>query len=162
MGKNKSIVKSFFFIAIITIVISSFLLICCSKTKKTDSDNDKIIEIKEKMFITQVNDVYLNPKDYLGKTIKLEGIFKNDQSFDGEQYFFVLRYGPGCCGYDGVAGFEVKWDDSKKHPYPKVDSWVESTGVLKQYDADGYDQYLYLDLISLNVLDKRGAETVVQ
>lgn len=121
-----------------------------------------IIEIKEKMFITQVNDVYLNPQDYLGKTIKLEGVFKNEKSYDGDQYCFVIRYGPGCCGNDGIVGFEIKWDEDNAKPYPKADSWVESTGVLKQYEADGYSDYLYLDLVSLNVLNKRGAETVVQ
>jgi len=162
MSKDKSIINNHIIIAVLITITASFFITGCSGTKKTEASEDKIIEIKEKMFITQVNDVYLNSKDYLGKTIKLEGIFKNDQTYDGEQYYFVLRYGPGCCGYDGVAGFEIKWDESKEQEYPPVDSWVESTGVLKQYEQDGYDQYLYLDLISLNVLDKRGAETVVQ
>jgi len=128
----------------------------------TMSPKKGVIEIKEKMFISQVNDINLNFKDYLGKTIKLEGIFKNEKSYDGDQYCFVIRYGPGCCGNDGIVGFEIKWDENNAKPYPKTDSWVESTGVLKQYEADGYTDYLYLDLISLNVLNKRGAETVVQ
>jgi len=171
MSKNKSIVKSYFFTLLITVVIALFFMIGCSRTKTTESFNDKnlkstevsnnkIIEIKEKMFITQVNDVYLNEKDYLGKTIKLEGVFINEPySDDGDYYYFVVRYGPGCCGNDGVVGFEIKWDKSKERQYPQINSWVESTGVLKKYEGE---EYLYLDLISLNVLDKRGAENVVQ
>jgi uncharacterized membrane protein YcgQ (UPF0703/DUF1980 family) len=120
-----------------------------------------VIEIKEKMFISQVNDVYLNPEDYLGKTIKLEGLFKIDHGYD-KSYCFVLRYGPGCCGFDGNVGFEVSWDKGKKKLYPGEDSWVEATGELKTYKEDGIKEFLYLDLISLNVLDKRGAETVIQ
>jgi uncharacterized membrane protein YcgQ (UPF0703/DUF1980 family) len=121
-----------------------------------------VIIIKEKMFIAQVNDVYLNFEDYLGKTIKLEGIFKSEQFYDDvEPYRFVLRYGPGCCGTDGNAGFEVKWDKSRIQPYPAVESWVEATGVLK-IEKDGNGQYLYLDLSSLDVLSRRGAETVLQ
>jgi len=120
-----------------------------------------VIEIKEKMFISQVNDVYLNKEDYLGKTIKLEGLFKIGQA-DDKSYCFVLRYGPGCCGYDGNVGFEVSWDKEKEKPYPGEDSWVEATGELKMYEEDGYNEFLYLDLVSLNVLNKRGQETVMQ
>ncbi|MDR1674698.1 MAG: hypothetical protein LBR54_04530, partial [Oscillospiraceae bacterium] len=29
-----------------------------------------VVEIKEKMFVTHINDVYLNQEDYLGKTVK--------------------------------------------------------------------------------------------
>ena len=113
------------------------------------------------MFVSQVNDVYLNADDYLGKTIKLEGIFKQDQGYE-KLYCFVLRYGPGCCGADGNVGFEVAWANEQARPYPAADSCVEAAGVLKTYEEDGYDQFLYLDLSSLNVLSKRGAETVIQ
>ena len=132
-----------------------------SVKREAPASEKGVIEIKEKMFISQVNDVYLNPEDYLGKTIKLEGLFKMEQGYD-KSYCFVLRYGPGCCGNDGNIGFEVAWDNEKKMPYPGEDSWVEATGELKTYEEDGYSEFLYLDLISLNVLNKRGAETVLQ
>jgi hypothetical protein len=75
----------------------------------------------------------------------------------------VLRYGPGCCGFDGNAGFEVAWDatDREAGPYPGEDDWVEAVGVLKSYEEDGYP-YLYLALSSLQVLDRRGEEFVSQ
>ena len=126
--------------------------------------NGGTIEIREKMFATQVSDVYLNAEDYLGKTIKLEGLFKSELYYGkDEPYCFVIRYGPGgCCGMDANVGFEVAWAKENAKPYPVVDSWVEATGVLKTYEEDGYANYLYLDLSSLNVLSKRGAETVKQ
>jgi putative membrane protein len=126
--------------------------------------NDGTIEIKEKMFATQISDVYLNAEDYLGRTIKLEGLFKSELYYGkDEPYCFVIRYGPGgCCGMDANVGFEVAWAKENAKPYPVVDSWVEATGVLKTYEEDGYANYLYLDLSSLNVLNKRGAETVKQ
>jgi zinc transport system permease protein len=120
-----------------------------------------LVEIKEKMFIAQTNDVYLNPDDYLGKTIKLEGLFKRE-NYGGADYCFVLRYGPGCCGSDGNAGFEVAWNKAAADtPYPAAGDWVEAAGVLKTYEEDGYP-YLYLDLASLTVMDRRGAEFVTQ
>ncbi|MDR3302759.1 MAG: metal ABC transporter permease [Spirochaetaceae bacterium] len=125
---------------------------------------NETIEIKEKMFIAQTNDVYLNPDEYLGKTIKLEGLFKREQ-FTGskEDHCFVLRYGPGCCGSDGNAGFEVAWDKEAgiDKPYPAPDDWVEAVGTLKHYDEDGYP-YLYLALAQINTLEERGAEFVSQ
>jgi hypothetical protein len=116
------------------------------------------IEIGEKMFISQTNDIYLNVDDYLGKTVKYEGIF-DVYAFPEEdfEYYSVIRYGPGCCGYDGNAGFEVVWDGD----YPKQDDWVEAVGVLEIYEEEGYE-YLRVRLSSLTVLDTRGAEYVVQ
>jgi hypothetical protein len=127
-----------------------------------NGEEKPVLEIKEKMFIAQINDVYLNPEDYLGRTINLEGLFKAEQY--GEQtYCFVIRYGPGCCGNDGNAGFEVAWDikDTEAGTYPAVDDWVEATGVLSTYVEDDYP-YLYLALSSLNILDERGEEFVLQ
>ena len=139
---------------------ASFFTISCSKTK-SDAELTDTVDIKEKMFIAQINDIYLNTEDYLGKTIRLEGLFKEEEGYD-KTYCFVIRYGPGCCGFDGNAGFEVAWDDEDENPYPADDSWLEATGVLKNYEEDGYSNYLYLDLASLNVLDRRGAEFVMQ
>ncbi|MDR2793505.1 MAG: metal ABC transporter permease [Treponema sp.] len=120
-----------------------------------------LVEIKEKLFIAQVNDVYLNPEEYFGKTIKLQGLFKI-QRYEDTTYCFVLRYGPGCCGSDGNAGFEVAWDDGSLQPqYPKEDDWVEATGVLKSYEEEGFP-YLYLALSDLTLPEARGAEFVTQ
>jgi zinc transport system permease protein len=42
-----------------------------------------VIEIGEKLFIAQTNDVYLNPEDYLGKRIKLEGLSSGNSRTTG-------------------------------------------------------------------------------
>jgi hypothetical protein len=123
--------------------------------------NSGVIEIREKMFIAQTNDIYLNSEDYVGKTIRLEGLFKIENSAGEEKpCYYVLRYGPGCCGYDGSAGFEVMWDTNivTKPEYPKEDDWVEAAGILKTF----HDGSIYIALTTLAVLDKRGAELVKQ
>ena len=163
MAKNISLKSILLFVAALLTVPAVFLTANYIKTRE-NTKNSGTVEIKEKMFASQVSDVYLNAKEYLGKTVKLEGIFKSEQYFDkDEPYCFVIRYGPGgCCGYDANIGFEVAWAKEKARPYPEVDSWVEAIGVLKMYEEDGYSEYLYLDLSSLNVLSKRGAEFVSQ
>jgi uncharacterized membrane protein YcgQ (UPF0703/DUF1980 family) len=163
MRENKSVRNTLIIVAAVIAVTTVFIINCNNKSRNGDSSvsTGGVIEIKEKMFISQVNDVYLNAEDYLGKTIKLEGLFKMEQGYD-KSYCFVLRYGPGCCGNDGNVGFEVAWDKDKEKQYPGEDSWVEATGELKTYHEDDSMEFLYLDLVSLNVLDKRGAETVLQ
>jgi uncharacterized membrane protein YcgQ (UPF0703/DUF1980 family) len=117
-----------------------------------------VIEIKEKLFVAQTNDIYINPDDYMGKTIKYEGIFDSVYyEATDRMYCFVIRYGPGCCGFDDYAGFEVSWSGD----IPENNDWVEVVGVLGEYEEDGYS-YLILQLSSLTVLDERGAEYVFQ
>jgi uncharacterized membrane protein YcgQ (UPF0703/DUF1980 family) len=161
MNKSKHSKNSFANTIFMLLITASFFATGCKAKGNTASDNG-IVVIKEKMFITQINDVYLNSDDYLGKTIQLEGIFLCEQyDNEPEPYCFVIRYGPGCCGTDLNAGFVVKWDESRIKPYPTIDSWVEATGELKTAEYGDY-QYLYLDLSSLAVLSKRGAEVVLQ
>ncbi len=129
-------------------------------TATADATNPDLL-IKEKMFIAQVNDVYLNLKDYLGKTIRLEGMFfAIPYEPTNSTLFLVIRYGPGCCGNDGQIGFEVAWDDGV-FVAPADNSWVEATGVLDEYEESG-NMYARLRLTGLRVLEKRGAETVTQ
>jgi len=162
MSKNKPARNGVIVAVVIMAAAVSFFTAGCAK-KKGASEFADTVEIKEKMFIAQVNDIYNNAEDYFGKTIKLEGILKKEQYHEGEApYCFVIRYGPGCCGYDGNVGFEIRWDKDRAHQYPDAESWVEAAGVLKSYEEDGYMQYLYLDLSYLNVLPKRGSEVVVQ
>jgi uncharacterized membrane protein YcgQ (UPF0703/DUF1980 family) len=117
-----------------------------------------IVDIPEKMFIAQTNDIYLNAPDYIGKTIRYEGLFAEFQNIEtGATYYSVIRYGPGCCGIDGNAGFEIKWDGK----YPEPHDWVKVAGTLEEYEEDG-SWYLQLRLDEMNVLAVRGAETVTQ
>ena len=125
------------------------------------------VVIKETFFISQIMDINFNYKDYLGKSIKLEGIFRHQQR-NGRNIYNVYRLA-GCCAADVEFGYEVSWDqnhqgnaaigDPEQGTYPETDDWVEALGVLKRYERNGVP-FLYLALSELNVLDKRGAETV--
>jgi uncharacterized membrane protein YcgQ (UPF0703/DUF1980 family) len=118
------------------------------------------VEIKEKLFVAQSNDIYYNADDYMGKIIKYEGIFTEYTEPDsGVTYYSVIRYGPGCCGIDANCGFEVVWVGDDTAVYPANNEWVEVLGTLDFYEEDGY-KYLRLDLNSLTVLSERGAEYV--
>jgi uncharacterized membrane protein YcgQ (UPF0703/DUF1980 family) len=119
----------------------------------------EILEIKETLFLTQVNDIYINPDDYWDKLIKFEGILQSvaDESDDGLRHYFVIRYGPGCCGFDGLVGFEVIGSAN----YPADNTWVEAIGALETAVHEG-EEYLRIRLSSLNALNRRGAEVVTR
>ena len=122
------------------------------------ASEDGVIDIGEKMFVTQTNEIYLNYEDYLGKTFRYEGLFLSSYFEQTDiTYCYVIRYGPGCCSYDATAGFEIAWDGD----YPAENDWVQVVGTLETYDEDGYE-YLQLRVSSLEVLDVRGSETVTQ
>ncbi|MDR1133833.1 MAG: hypothetical protein LBL05_06685 [Synergistaceae bacterium] len=137
-------------------LLVSALILCLLPVASFAGD---VVEIKEKMFVAQTNDVYINPDEYLGRTIKLEGMFGLDNEVSPPVYY-VFRYGPGCCGYDANAGFEVAWGDEKT-AYPDENDWVEAAGVLENYEYDG-EPYLRLALTSLTVKAERGLERVEQ
>jgi uncharacterized membrane protein YcgQ (UPF0703/DUF1980 family) len=120
---------------------------------------DDVFEIREKMFVTQTNDIYLNPDEYLGRTIKLEGLFGTIDDV-APPCRYVYRFGPGCCGYDANAGFEVVWKAGEEE-YPRENDWVEAVGVLENHENEG-EKFLRLALKSLVVKAKRGKERVAQ
>jgi len=169
MRKNNIFIGGFFLAGFLTAVL--FLMIGCSGgnpkngagASRTNAGDNKVVEIREKMYAAQVSDVYTNSADYIGKTLKLEGIFMIGQPYpEAEPFCTVVRYAPGgCCGNDGMSGFQVKWVMDFADKYPDNNSWVEATGVLKTYENGPYS-FLYMDLINLNVLEERGAEFVSQ
>ena len=119
---------------------------------------DDVFEIREKMFIAQINDVYYNPSDYMGKMLKYEGVFDAyTYPETGQTFYSVIRYGPGCCGDDGNVGFEIKWDGKM----PKQNDWVEVVGKVEAYKEGDY-MYLRLGVERLDVLSVRGNEVVSQ
>jgi uncharacterized membrane protein YcgQ (UPF0703/DUF1980 family) len=118
------------------------------------------------MFIQQCNDIYLNPDDYLGRAVKLEGIYEEyTDETENETLRYVIRYGPGCCGNDGVAGFQILFEGGSDGAgndsvsSPKQNDWVEAVGTV-ELDYRDAEPFVVLRLSRLTVMEKRGAEFV--
>ena len=134
-----------------------------TKTDDTKADNDKtskkddsVFEIREKMFIAQCNDIYLNLKDFEGRTVKIEGFCDTDIDPEtGKTYYGVIRKGPGCCGNDGVAGFEFTYGGQ----YPKQNDWLEVVGKITVVKKGNYD-VVVIDASKVTVKTTRGADFV--
>jgi len=143
-----------------TLIFASVLFLlaglcsCGAEPKKP-----KLVDITEKMYVTYINEIYTNTKDYIGDTIRLEGMF-SAQYYEPTDttYYYVYRVGPGCCGNDGaMCGFEFSYHGEM----PEENDWIRVTGTLGTYEEEGIT-YLTLDAQSVEILDARGAETVSQ
>lgn len=94
---------------------------------KVSADVNNMVEITDNYFIQQTNDVYYNLDDYIGKTIKIEGFINSyNDSPSGDICYAVIRNAPGCCGDDGMAGLDIRYDGE----YPEENTWVEIVGVM--------------------------------
>jgi len=115
------------------------------------SDNDDIIEIGERFFVNQMTEIFLNHSQYMGRTIRYEGMFRTARWGDME-FSVVYRNVPGCCSPEEVMGFEVVMDGFELF---EDNAWVEVTGVL---DFDG--SYIIIRVTEIVELEERGAEWV--
>ena len=70
-----------------------------SDSDGNDSDLDVDVDITEKMYVAYINEIYVNAEDYIGQTIRIQGMFQayTDEE-TGNTYYYVYRTGPGCCG----------------------------------------------------------------
>ena len=135
---------------------------------RDNNEGDNVHHITERMFVTQINHIALNQRNYMGRTLRFEGIFRH-MHWDGRDFFHVFRFGPGCCSPQDEIGFEVSWDPNHQgfytitgeREYPNTGDWVEVIGELSRYEIFGFP-ILFIALSELNVLETRGAEFVIR
>lgn len=126
--------------------------------KKIDTNKkaEKIITFKDDYFMTQVNDIYNNPNDYIGKKIEIEG-FPMDT---GDGYKYVGRYGPGCCGNDGYVYLEYVYNEKKISLVAEKD-WIKVKGTIKKI-VDKTGTIIYIEATSVEKLYTRGIDRVTK
>lgn len=119
----------------------------------TEAENSSAIQITESYFMSKINDVYINYKEYIGKEIDYEGFvyFPEDHNYSmvvGRNYY--------CCGTDSfVVGFECDTDKQFKE-----NAWVKVRGTVEINDDNSSDIYPYLKIISIEEMQQRGKDTV--
>ena len=119
--------------------------------------NKEVFNIEEKLFLSQMTDIYTNSQDYIGRIISLEGYMFMD-SPEADVVGGVVRNTPGCCGDDGMTGFLYTWSGAK----PKENEWIRVTGVLTERESDDASPYFVLEASEVKVLEVRGEEFVTQ
>ena len=140
---------------IVIFLLIAFLLTGCNAAADDSSD---MLVIDEQFFVMRMLDIVFSPHEFLGQTIRYEGIFRAIDIPDVGELHQVYRYTEGCCGPDGIVGLQVWLENTDIEPFPNG-TWVQVTGVLEEFEHQGR-MFLRLDTISLIELSERGEEFV--
>ena len=121
-----------------------------------DNSGDTIV-IEEKMFMLELNDIYLNYKDYEGKVIKYYGFVYNDEftkaTVIGREYY--------CCGYDSyMIGFECDFSENKEKIILENDKWFDVEGVISIKKGENGIEYPFVKITSINEKAQEGQRVV--
>ena len=118
------------------------------------------IIIDEKYFDTTINDIWLNPKSYMNKNIQIEGMY-----LENLPYTFVGRYStsnicPNCPA--GYSYFEYQLDGNLDKKFTDEKEWIKVIGTLEvgNDESTNYTDFYYIKVLSLEVMNKRGNDTV--
>lgn len=132
--------------------------IAADRAKFDDSKMD--IVVGDNLYMTQINDWYMNFQDYDGKSVEIEGYY---MAFD--KYTFVGRKGPTCpyCT-GGYVNFEFQTDEDLSS-FVSESTWVRITGILRQgtmYPGSGQasESFYYIEAMKIEKMDEVGMDTI--
>jgi len=145
-------------------ILLSLLLLsytgCINKDKSQNNDNVSLKKINVDVDLTilsstmvyaEVFNIMSKPDNYLGKTIKLNGLFYSSYYDENNTmyYYVVITDATSCC----PQGLEFIWNGERKYPedYPEERSKIEVTGIFSSYDEFG-ETYYHLLVEDLRIL----------
>ncbi len=89
-----------------------------------------LTNLNSTMVFARVNDIMVNPKDYSGQTMKMEGIYESsvDPTNGNTYHFVVITDATGCC----PQGMEFILDGDSS-AYPEPSSTIQIVGEFEGY-----------------------------
>ena len=137
-------------------IVDSGVLYSLSENEEYNAD----IVLKDKYFDTTIRDMNLNSSDYLGKTVEIEGLY-----FNNGYYSFVGRYTtsnlcPTCP--PGYSFMEFHLNGTIDREFTNEGEWIKVIGTYKvgNDESSNNEDYYYLDVLSLEVMNEKGNDTV--
>ena len=101
-----------------------------------DVDYD-LTEMNSDMVYATVYQMMVEPEQYEGKTIRIDGIYyiSKDEATGNTYHFCVIKDALACC----AQGLEFVLAGEKTYPddYPKLGSEITVTGTFQLYDENG-------------------------
>ncbi|MCR5784549.1 MAG: hypothetical protein K6G40_02765 [Eubacterium sp.] len=100
------------------------------------------------MVYSEVYNMVTVPDDYIGKTVKMCGLFSvyEDEQSGKIYYACVIQDATQCCA-QGIE-FVLEGDYSYPEDYPEIGAEITVTGMFETYEEDGY---LYCELVNANM-----------
>lgn len=95
------------------------------------------------MVYSQVYDMMMDPERYVGKTVRMSGLYTDfyDEANDKHYFACIIQDATACC----AQGIEFELTDDYKYPddYPEEDDIITVTGVFDTY-MEGESMYVTL------------------
>ena len=118
------------------------------------------IIIGDNYFDTTITDMYLNPENYMNKNIEIEGMY-----LENLPYTFVGRYSTSSlCPYcpTGYSYLEYQLKGSIDRTFKDESDWIKVIGTLAKGndETSNYEDFYYLEVLSLEVMNEKGELTV--
>ena len=106
-----------------------------SSTEGIDVD---LTILSSTMVYSEVYNMMIMPEDYMGKTIKMNGMFSymTDETTGNEYYACIIMDATACCS-QGIE-FELAGDYTYPDDYPEIGGDITVTGTFDVYEEDGY------------------------
>jgi len=129
------------------LLFSVILTASCSEEAKKDDIDVNLSGLSQTIIQAELQKLYSNSPDYLGKTIKASGTYLTlyYEKTDSHRHYIIVVPGDACC----QLGFEFKLKGD--NDYPADNTAIEVTGILeKATDIGGAYLYLAVDDIVLS------------
>jgi len=149
--------------------LSVLLLLClicipaasCSKTavSQNDSKIDGSVDVdltvlSSTMVYAEVFNIITNPNNYIGKAIKMSGLYTASYYEEtGQHYHFVIiEDATACC----QQGLEFIWNGEHTYPddYPEEQAKIELVGIYQSYEELGQTFY-HLEVHDISILKSK-------
>ena len=78
----------------VIIKINHKSMIVAENSSNSQENKEEIIEITDNYFIEQTNDIFLNINEYVGKTVRMQGIVYPYTGENGITFYAVVRNTP--------------------------------------------------------------------
>ena len=144
--------------AVTMVLITSLLLLSAAGCSGNGADEEiykidiDFTQLSTTVAVAEYGNIMTQPRDYLGQTFKVSGLFFSEPVAEFDRYFHYITVwqGDSCCP---PSVFEIKLagDNITDDDYPKQRVMIEVTGVLSKYEEQGW-QIVYLAVDELTVL----------
>ena len=106
-----------------------------------------LTELSSTMVYSEVYDMMTDPDKYIGKTVKMTGVFAVYQGDDRNYYACLITDATACCS-QGIE-FVLDGDHAFPDDYPELGSDITVAGTFDKYYED---DVLYCQLIHARIL----------
>ena len=109
--------------------------------KSADGIDIDLTTMSSTMVYSEVQNMMMNPSDYLGKTVKMRGSFNVAEIEDNRYFACIIKDATACCSQ----GIEFEWKGDHAYPqdYPAIGTELTVIGTFNTY-MEGIQTYCQL------------------